>query len=115
MSRTIVPASHPPVIDPGQTVTGAKAFVYAPEQFRNFASLAEAFYYNATENPHAVAYDQAQRDNLDEHGRRRYLATSNEESKHSSLKSTRCRLPEYAIIGGSSRRTWCLWTCPKAT
>ena len=32
MSRTIMPASHPPVINPGQAVTGAKAFVVAPER-----------------------------------------------------------------------------------
>lgn len=63
-----------------------RELVFAPEQFQQFASVAEAFFFNAAENPQTIAYDQAQRDALDEHGRRKYVAVSRANSAARVLK-----------------------------
>src|SRR4051812_20489622 len=43
-----------------QPSASARDLIFDPDQFKNFSSVAEAFFYNATANPLAVAYDQAQ-------------------------------------------------------
>jgi long-chain acyl-CoA synthetase len=52
-------AASPPTALP-QPSTSARNLVFDPDQFKGFHSLAEAFFYNATANPLAVAFDQAQ-------------------------------------------------------
>lgn len=52
-------ADSPPTTWP-QPSTSARDLVFDPDQFKGFHSLVEAFFYNATANPLAVAFDQAQ-------------------------------------------------------
>ena len=62
-----------------------RGFVFEAGQYRRFANLAEAFYYNANVNPQAVAYDQAQADPAHPEAPRKYTSSTNGQRKQRVL------------------------------
>lgn len=77
------------VVSPASVATPAPSssprdLIFDPDQFKRFQSLAEAFFYNATANPFAVAYDQAQ--DAPEDVPRPYAVSLNRVRKERTLK-----------------------------
>src|SRR3954466_16228770 len=67
-----------------QPSASARDLIFDPDQFKNFSSVPEAFFYNATANPLAVAYDQAQ--NVPGDGPRPYAECLNGRRKQMVLR-----------------------------